>query len=104
MFFISLKAGGTGLTLTAADRVIHFDPWWNSAAEDQATDRAHRIGQTETLFVTKLVAKDTIEERIVALQQSKRALSDSILANEALAGGFDREELLRLLGPERDEA
>ena len=104
VFFISLKAGGTGLTLTAADRVIHFDPWWNSAAEDQATDRAHRIGQTETLFVTKLVAKDTIEERIVALQQSKRALSDSILANEALAGGFDREELLRLLGPERDEA
>lgn len=98
VFFISLKAGGTGLNLTAADRIIHFDPWWNAAAEDQATDRAHRIGQTRTVFVTKLVAKDTVEERIVALQQKKRELSDQIMESaEAGDGSFSRETLLSLL-------
>lgn len=99
VFFISLKAGGTGLNLTAADRIIHFDPWWNAAAEDQATDRAHRIGQTRTVFVTKLVAKDTVEERIVALQQKKRELSDQIMESaEAGDGSFSRETLLSILG------
>lgn len=98
VFFISLKAGGTGLNLTAADRIIHFDPWWNAAAEDQATDRAHRIGQTRTVFVTKLVAKDTVEERILALQKQKRELSDRIMENaEAGDGTFSRETLLSLL-------
>ncbi len=75
LFLISLKAGGTGLTLTAADTVIHYDPWWNPAVENQATDRAHRIGQTKPVFVYKLVARGTVEEKIVALQASKAALS-----------------------------
>src|SRR6266849_7325163 len=68
LFLISLKAGGTGLNLTAADTVIHYDPWWNPAVEDQATDRAHRIGQDKPVFVYKLVAQGTVEEKIVALQ------------------------------------
>ena len=98
VFFISLKAGGTGLNLTEADRVIHFDPWWNFAAEDQATDRTHRIGQRNTVFVTKLVCKDSIEERIVALQSRKRDLSDLVMGSEALSvGKIDRDELLELL-------
>jgi len=78
VFLISLKAGGVGLNLTAADTVIHYDPWWNPAAENQATDRAHRIGQDKPVFVYKLIAEDTIEDRILALQQSKQALADSI--------------------------
>ena len=98
VFFISLKAGGTGLNLTEADRVIHFDPWWNFAAEDQATDRTHRIGQKNTVFVTKLVCKDSIEERIIDLQSRKRGLSDLVMGSEALsAGRIDRDELLELL-------
>ena len=98
VFFISLKAGGTGLNLTEADRVIHFDPWWNFAAEDQATDRTHRIGQKNTVFVTKLVCKDSIEERIIELQSRKRDLSDLVMGSEALSvGKIDRDELLGLL-------
>ena len=72
VFLISLKAGGTGLNLTAADIVIHYDPWWNLAAQEQATDRAHRIGQEAHVQVYKLIAKDTIEERILELQEMSR--------------------------------
>ena len=78
LFLISLKAGGVGLNLPQADTVIHYDPWWNPAVENQATDRAHRIGQTQSVFVYKLVAQGTIEERILALQARKAALADSI--------------------------
>ena len=78
LFLISLKAGGVGLNLTEADTVIHYDPWWNPAAQAQATDRAHRIGQTKPVMVYKLVAQDTIEERILALQERKAALADSM--------------------------
>ncbi|MCD7844845.1 MAG: DEAD/DEAH box helicase, partial [Oscillospiraceae bacterium] len=98
VFFLSLKAGGTGLNLTAADHVIHFDPWWNAAAEDQATDRAHRIGQDRTVFVTKLVTRNTIEERIVALQDAKREISEQVISGEeAFEGHITRELLLELL-------
>lgn len=78
IFLISLKAGGVGLNLTAADTVIHFDPWWNPAAEQQATDRAYRIGQDKPVFVYKLICQNTIEEKIVILQENKRALQDAI--------------------------
>ncbi|NOV80700.1 C-terminal helicase domain-containing protein [Clostridium saccharobutylicum] len=74
MFLISLKAGGTGLNLTSADMVIHFDPWWNPSVEEQATDRAHRIGQKHIVEVIKLIAKDTIEEKIMLLQEDKKYL------------------------------
>ena len=75
MFLISLKAGGTGLNLTAADTVIHYDPWWNPAVEDQATDRAHRIGQDKPVFVYKLIVAGSIEEQILALQEKKAELA-----------------------------
>ncbi|MDQ6950710.1 MAG: DEAD/DEAH box helicase [Mariprofundales bacterium] len=78
LFLISLKAGGTGLNLTAADTVIHYDPWWNPAVEDQATDRAHRIGQQKSVFVYKLITAGTVEERIVQMQQRKRELAQSV--------------------------
>lgn len=98
VFLISLKAGGTGLNLTAADIVIHFDPWWNQAAQDQATDRAHRIGQQAHVQVYKLIAKDTIEEKILELQEKKAALMDTISGAED--GGIlnlSKEDLLALL-------
>ena len=79
VFLISLKAGGVGLNLTGADMVIHFDPWWNVAAQNQATDRAHRIGQTKNVSVYKLIAKNSIEEKILRLQESKAALAYEIL-------------------------
>jgi SNF2 family DNA or RNA helicase len=79
VLLVSLKAGGTGLNLTRADTVIHYDPWWNPAVEDQATDRAHRIGQDRHVFVYKLVARGTLEERIVAMQDDKRALTTATL-------------------------
>ncbi|QUG74206.1 helicase [Erwinia sp. E602] len=82
VFLISLKAGGVGLNLTAADTVIHYDPWWNPAAENQATDRAYRLGQDKPVFVYKLIAADTIEEKVVALQQQKAELAGDILADE----------------------
>ena len=85
LFLISLKAGGTGLTLTAADTVIHYDPWWNPAVENQATDRAHRIGQVKPVFVYKLIAKGTLEERIVELQAKKGALAAGLLDGDVHA-------------------
>ncbi len=88
VFLISLKAGGMGLNLTGADTVIHFDPWWNPAVEDQATDRAHRIGQTKVVTVYRLVAKGTIEEKIGELAQKKRALVDTVLSEDA--GGMKK--------------
>ena len=97
VFLISLKAGGTGLNLTGADTVIHFDPWWNPAVEEQAADRAHRIGQDKPVFVYRLVAAGTVEERILALQAKKRALADSALAGAAAAASLTRDDLLSLL-------
>ena len=98
VFCISLKAGGTGLNLTAADIVIHFDPWWNLAVQNQATDRAHRIGQKNVVNVYKLIVKDTIEENIMKLQEKKRELADQILEGEGLNGSsLTREELMELL-------
>ena len=100
LFLISLKAGGTGLTLTAADTVIHYDPWWNPAVENQATDRAHRIGQTKPVFVYKLIAKGTLEERIVELQQKKGALAAGLLDGDAKAAtSLDAGELQALFEP-----
>lgn len=98
VFCISLKAGGTGLNLTAADIVIHFDPWWNLAVQNQATDRAHRIGQTNVVNVYKLIMKDTIEEKIMKLQERKKELAEQVLSGEDLGSGrFTKEELLELL-------
>ena len=94
---VSLKAGGTGLNLTAADHVFLLDPWWNPAVEDQAADRAHRIGQDRPVMVYRLVAKDTVEERILALQERKRAIADVALGEASQAGGITRDELLALL-------
>ena len=82
LFLISLKAGGRGLNLTSADTVIHYDPWWNPAVEDQASDRAHRIGQTKSVFVYKLIAADTVEERIIELQERKAELANIALGDE----------------------
>jgi hypothetical protein len=82
LFFISLKAGGTGLNLTAADYVIHFDPWWNPAVEDQATDRTHRIGQTRAVISYKLITRGTVEEKILSLQRRKRDLAAGVLGGE----------------------
>ena len=99
VFLISLKAGGTGLNLTAADVVIHFDPWWNKAVENQATDRVHRIGQKNVVNVYKLIAQNTIEENIVKLQERKRALAESILSGDAVGSGtFSRDDLMEILG------
>ena len=82
-FLISLKAGGVGLNLTAADYVIHLDPWWNPAVEMQASDRAHRIGQDKPVFIYKLITRDTVEEKILQLQEKKRALVQSLVTTEA---------------------
>jgi superfamily II DNA or RNA helicase len=98
LFLISLKAGGLGLNLTAADYVYLLDPWWNPAVEAQAIDRAHRIGQTRPVFASRIVAKDTVEEKILALQRSKRELADAILqADESLIASLSREDLELLL-------
>lgn len=97
IFLISLKAGGTGLNLTGADMVIHYDPWWNPAAEDQATDRAYRIGQTRKVEVFRLVTHSSIEEQVVALGQRKRALFDQLITpGEQLVGGLSTQEILAL--------
>ncbi len=94
IFLISLKAGGTGLNLIGADTVIHYDPWWNPAVEDQATDRAYRIGQTNSVYVLKLLTKGTIEEKIYKLQQKKKELSDSVIkTKEVFINSLTREEL-----------
>ena len=97
LFLISLKAGGTGLTLTGADTVIHLDPWWNPAVEDQATDRAHRIGQTKPVTVYRLVAKGTIEEGILQLHANKRALVAQVLEGTQTAQGLSTDELIGLI-------
>ncbi|GLS27152.1 DEAD/DEAH box helicase [Marinibactrum halimedae] len=98
VFLISLKAGGVGLNLTEADTVIHFDPWWNPAAEAQATDRAHRIGQDKPVFVYKLIAEDTIEEKILSLQERKQAIADAVYeSNNNKTTSISSEELLNLL-------
>jgi superfamily II DNA or RNA helicase len=97
VMLVSLKAGGTGLNLTAADHVFLLDPWWNPAVEDQAKDRAHRIGQERPVFVYRLVAKDTVEEGILALQERKRGLADAALGEADQAGGLTRDDLLALL-------
>jgi SNF2 family DNA or RNA helicase len=101
VFLISLKAGGAGLNLTAADYVIHMDPWWNPAVEDQASDRAHRIGQERPVTVYRLVVKDSIEEQIVALHKEKRDLADSLLEGTDSAGKISAKELLGLLQGEK---
>jgi superfamily II DNA or RNA helicase len=100
VFLISLKAGGVGLNLTAADTVIHYDPWWNPAAENQATDRAHRIGQDKPVFVFKLVCAGSIEEKILALQEKKAALAESVLSEDANAlAKFGESDIAALLAP-----
>lgn len=98
VFLISLKAGGTGLNLTGADTVIHFDPWWNPAVEAQATDRAHRLGQTRVVTSYKLITRGTVEEKILRLQERKREAAHALLADEEqLAGALSGEELQELL-------
>ena len=97
VFLISLKAGGFGLNLTAADYVIHMDPWWNPAVEDQASDRAHRIGQTRPVTIYRLVTEGTIEEQIVDLHHRKRGLADQLLEGADAAGRLKADELLKLL-------
>lgn len=97
VFLISLKAGGTGLNLTSAEVVIHFDPWWNVSAQNQATDRAYRIGQHNNVQVVKLIAKDTIEEKIMHLQELKQDLSDSIIhLNDGLITSMSKDEIMDL--------
>ena len=100
IFLISLKAGGVGLNLTAADTVIHYDPWWNPAVEAQATDRAHRIGQDKPVFVYKLICTGTVEEKIQALQQRKASLAEAVLeGGSTQALRFDEEDLAELFAP-----
>lgn len=99
VFLISLKAGGTGLNLTGADIVIHYDPWWNVAAQNQATDRAHRIGQTKTVSVYKLIVKNSIEEKILKMQEDKKNLADAVLNGESTnLMDMTKDDLLQLLG------
>ena len=97
VFLISLKAGGTGLNLTGADVVIHYDPWWNLSAQEQATDRAHRIGQKNSVQVYKLIAKDTIEEKILRLQESKKELADAVIRQGGSLFSLSPEQLAELL-------
>ena len=99
VFLISLRAGGTGITLTAADTVIHYDPWWNPALEAQATDRAYRIGQTNPVFVYKLISRGTIEEKIVMLQQKKRTLFEGLLEGTPQKLEFSESDLENLFAP-----
>ena len=100
VFLLSLKAGGVGLNLTQADYVIILDPWWNPAVENQAADRAHRIGQTRPVTLYRLICKNTIEEKIIALHQKKRDLSDSLLSGTQKSGGLSEKELLNLIQAE----
>jgi SNF2 family DNA or RNA helicase len=97
VFLISLKAGGTGLNLTAADYVIHMDPWWNPAVEDQASDRAHRMGQQRPVTIYRIVAKNTIEEKIVQLHQQKRDLADSLLEGTELSSKMTTDDLIQMI-------
>jgi SNF2 family DNA or RNA helicase len=97
VFLLSLKAGGVGINLTAADYVIHLDPWWNPAVEQQASDRAHRIGQTRPVTIYKLVLKGSIEEQVIALHASKRELIDQVIEGQTSAAKMSVDELLALL-------
>ena len=97
LFLISLKAGGTGLNLTGADYVIHMDPWWNPAVEDQASDRAHRIGQLRPVTIYRLVLKGSIEQKIVSLHGQKRDLAERLLAETGNPARLDAAGLLELL-------
>ncbi|MDY0220951.1 MAG: DEAD/DEAH box helicase [Desulfobacterium sp.] len=97
VFLISLKAGGVGLNLTAADYVIHLDPWWNPAVEDQASDRAHRIGQLRPVTIYRLITRGTVEEKIVQMHRRKRNLADSLLTGSELSGKLSAKELLALI-------
>lgn len=101
VFLLNLKAGGVGLTLTQADTVILYDPWWNPAAERQAMDRVHRIGQDKPVFVYRLVATGTVEEKVLALQAQKRALADAVLSSSDtdLSSRFDEATLQDLFAP-----
>ena len=99
VFLVSLKAGGTGLTLTRADTVIHYDPWWNPAVEAQATDRAHRIGQDKTVFVYKLVASGTVEEKMLELQARKKSLVDGVLSGVGSGLSFSEEDIDAFFAP-----
>ena len=97
VFLISLKAGGTGLNLTNAEIVIHYDPWWNLSAQNQATDRAYRIGQTKDVQVYKLIMKDTIEEKIMKLQERKHILSDTFISSsETSITSMSKDEIMDL--------
>ena len=97
VIIVSLRAGGTGLTLTRADTVLLYDPWWNPAVETQAADRAHRIGQDKPVFVYKLMTENTVEEKILAMQEKKRALADSIY------NGGKKEQSLKLTSDDLTE-
>jgi SNF2 family DNA or RNA helicase len=98
LFLISLKAGGLGLNLTAAEYVYLLDPWWNPAVESQAIDRAHRIGQTRQVFAYRIIARDTVEEKVLALQNTKRDLADAIInADNSLIRNMAKEDLELLL-------
>ncbi len=103
IFLISLKVGGTGLNLTAADMVIHYDPWWNLAAQNQATDRAYRIGQDNKVTVLRLIMKGTIEERILKMQEDKQNLADAVISQDGVSiTGLDKEQLLSVLEEKKD--
>ena len=98
MFLISLKAGGTGLNLTQADYVYLVDPWWNPAVENQAIDRAHRIGQDKHVIAVRLICSNTVEDKILKMQEAKRDLTNKlIIADDAMANVFSKMELLKLL-------
>lgn len=100
IFLISLKAGGTGLNLTRADTVILYDPWWNPAVEVQATDRTHRIGQEQPVFVYKLITQGTVEEAIMGMQERKRQLAEGILSSDARGGlSLSEEDLDQFFMP-----
>lgn len=100
LFLISLKAGGTGLNLTAADYVIHMDPWWNPAIEDQASDRAYRIGQENPVTIYRLIAENTIEEKILRLHETKKSLADALLEGSDVSSRLTKDEILKLLSGE----
>ena len=97
MFLLSLKAGGTGLNLTGADTVIIYDPWWNPAIEAQAADRSHRIGQNKPVTVLRLVARNTIEEKILTMQESKREIFNALVDNPTANSSLTLDELRNLL-------
>jgi len=98
LFLISLKAGGTGLNLVGADTVIHFDPWWNPAVEDQATDRVHRIGQKRTVYSIKMITRGTVEEKVLEMQKRKKTIFDSTLARKGSPlNAFSWDDILELL-------